>query len=227
MSKTKTNSAKLILAAMGPLVLPMGFMDARNHYFVRPRGNITDVFFFDLLHPDRRSFCIYVGVDVPGWLEKVRESLGTQANPALWVSFALEKQRWYSCFDEQTILRSAAAAVADLKIEALPWLQQLSTPSDVAAEYFSSKVACFPRDSKEMHIGAPMLWALYGFMLLECGDTTKAADWLRSAYTQLTAPMFTDGRKFSGSPFQGGKAMQRSADDRKLAHLIEVAGYAP
>jgi hypothetical protein len=221
--KRKRSASNSVVAALGPAVRKFGFAHVGDHYFSRARGALSDVFFFDLLHPDKRQFCIYVGIDVPGWLNNLRD-WGKSANrPSLWVSSS-RGQHWYSCFDEQALQKSVLDVVADLEAEALPWFHKCETPSDVAAAYFQKEIAT-PFPFQDEHIGAPLRWAIYGFMLLECQKAQEAETWLRAAHSRLIAPHHTDGRMFSSKPFPKSRPMAPRPDDLNLARLIEQAGY--
>src|SRR2546422_25993 len=119
--RTYKQVEKWILKTLQPLSAAMGFHHQAQSYFVRARERLVEVFFFDVLRPDMRSFCIYYGVDAPFLLRRVREQVGVStARPSPCVGAYLKRQKWYSSWDAETTERSVASAFTDFKAEALP-----------------------------------------------------------------------------------------------------------
>ena len=221
------SASKWILANLTPRVRPDGFEFLKPCYFVRSRGPLLDAFFFNVLRPDSRSFCICYGLDAPELLLTFSQRVAPAADaPRLWVSSYLMQQRWYSCWDQQKTEASVGVAVSDLRNEALPWFGRFKKVRDLVDCYYDREIAPDPHLDGEPHPGSPRRWAQYGFMLLECGSADEARTWLRSAYDYLQRPLFTDGSRFSFAKFPRSRAMKSTSTDLAVAEMIKEAGYA-
>jgi hypothetical protein len=224
-SHSSTTVAKWIHKGLTPLAKSLGFVHHSGSHFVRRRDPLLDVFFFDILRPDLRAFCIYYGVDAPELLQALDERLGLSiGRPSLRINEALKQQHWYSCWDEQTCLRSAENCASDFNAEAIPWFEKFSTNDDLIKAYFRKEMANSFDQHDVRSPGAAMRWAIYGFMLLNAGRKNEAKGWLQRAYADFQRPLFTDGRKFSIVQFSGSRKAKRADIELKIADLIQRTG---
>ncbi|EKK01553.1 hypothetical protein RBSH_03114 [Rhodopirellula baltica SH28] len=115
---------RAIVRVLSDGVAPHGFSQHRTTiYFLRDRGPIRDIFFFQKM----RSNAIAIAYGVTSSAEDADESPGIPN--ARW----LNNQEFYRCKYVDHVANSIGRAIADFESEALPWFAQFATEADLPA----------------------------------------------------------------------------------------------
>jgi hypothetical protein len=117
-----TNVKHAILRVLAAGVAPHGFTQFRTTtYFIRDRGPIRDLFFFQKM----RSNAVTIAYGVT--LAPSDDDWSPGIPNARW----LRDQEYYRCKYVEHVDRSIARAVADFESEALPWFDHFQTKADL------------------------------------------------------------------------------------------------
>jgi len=156
----------------------LGFRYLTGDIFVRERGELSDVFFFQQTRGNNQYYITY-GTDCLKLLPSLRDNsifkLGGE--PRLLITNGrLEKSRTYGCKYEEHIANSSRKVAEALKTEAEPWFSKFNIPNDAIEQYRVSEVQ-LNSPSEELPLGKIICWCQYGLMLVESGDES-GHDWL-------------------------------------------------
>lgn len=179
---------RLIQKNLSSSVKAMGFIHHSGEYFVRNRGKLQDIFFFQQTRNNNKFYITY-GIDCPELLPELRNNslLSLDGRPQIIISnFRLEDGHAYNCFQEDYIEKSALKVASALSTEAENWFSQFSTAEDIIEHYMVTEVG-IDSPSTELPPGKILRWCNYGLMLNDIGDV-RGQNWLRpvlSAYKSI------------------------------------------
>jgi hypothetical protein len=174
---------KLLQQSIASAVGPLRFNHHSGEYFVRDRGELTDVFFFQQTR-NNNQFYISYGIDCPKLLSSTRGNitLAIPDMPKLLISNGrLENNHSYGCKHEDHIENSAAKVASALSQEANPWLNQFETAEDLIENYRSTQIG-LNSPSSNVPQNEELRWLIYGLMLHDINDN-KSFSWLQPVLT--------------------------------------------
>ena len=171
-----------------------GFIHHSGEYFVRNRGELQDVFFFQQSRSNNK-FYISCGIDCsrlrPGLQNNNVLVPGNKPvsddKPRLLISYGptgrLNTVTSFFCKHEDHIEKSALKVASTLSGEVESWFRRFSTAEDLTEQY---RVAEVRIDSPGSEPSPPEIlrWCIYGLMLDNIGDE-RGQSWLQpvlSAY---------------------------------------------
>lgn len=187
---------KLLQEKLSQTCLPQGFKHYSGEYFVRDRGDIQDVFFFQQTRGNGQYYIAY-GIDCPQLLSPLRNNdvLKLGNLPRLLIDNGrLEDGRAYGCKYEDHIDSSAVKVAAALEIEAEAWFSRYNTINEVIEQYRALNIGS-ESPSENVPPGKIIRWCQYGLMLLEVGNAT-GHQWLKPVLaTYKSRPKATEQDK--------------------------------
>ncbi len=159
--------------------MPHGFKHYSGEYFIRDRGSLQDVFFFQLTRGNGQYYITY-GIDCPSLLASLRnnEVLKLGNMPRLLIDNGrLEDGQTYGCKHKEHIDSSSFKAATALEGEAESWFSRFTTINEIIEQYRISNIAS-EVPSVDVPPGKIIRWCLYGLMLLEVGNEA-GHNWLK------------------------------------------------
>ena len=176
---------RLIEKWLGESCESLYFKYSGSDYFIRNRENLQDVFFYQQSRT-KGQFYITYGIDCPKILNDLRgnEPLCLPETPKLLItkdfSGRLNQGIPYVCKHEDHIEKSALKVCEDLKTEAIPWFESHLSETDVVESYRKSEIRLL-EPSQDIPPGKILRWTMYGLLLHDIGEPSKASVWLERA----------------------------------------------
>lgn len=178
---------KLLQEKLSEASSSLGFTHLIKEYFVRDRGNLRDVFFFQQTRNNTQYYVAY-GLDCPSLLPFLRNNgvLVTENLPRLLIDNGrLENSQTYGCKYEEHIESSVLKVVAALLKEGEPWFSCFQSTKDVIEQYRKSNIG-LRSPSRDVPAGKIIRWCQYGLMLLEDGNEA-GRKWLKPVLASYKA----------------------------------------
>ena len=173
---------RLLDKILGEACAHLGFEHHSSNYFIRNRGTLQDVFFYQQTRTNGEYYITY-GIDCPNLLLDFRASdvLFPSKRPRLMitpVAGRLENGRSYGCKYEEHITSSSKKVANALSNEAVLWWESFSTEIEVIEHYRNQEVR-LSEPSDEIPPGGIVRWTVYGLSLHDSGNQDQAEIWLR------------------------------------------------
>ncbi len=216
--------AKATRRLLPPLVAPHGYADDGRGLFVRDRGQWLEAFALQQTQYGDGSFCINMGIVVPGtaarWLNP--ESTGFDLGFRLSERGVDQGDAWLPAAD-RVQLDASLGTLASWLPGVDPWFAQFRTMADIAREYLERRPALKPPGENGWM--ATLTVANYGFLLAEAGDVQAARTWLREAERLMSLPMYT-AKGWAGvmhEKVKGARLMKPTPDEIRQLEAVRAS----
>ncbi len=215
---------RLVERLVGQNASTLNFIHYKRLCFVRPRNQWKDVFFLDLLRPTKDAFKVVVGIHVPARAKRM-EILNHDNIPWPEVSRSLgildyKQETWYEFTDADSLKDAIDRMWLDFKTQAEPWLNNFNTIQDIANGYFEGHIAENLLEGMKRN-PSPMSWTIYGYLLIEAGNTATGREWLAKASRELDKPIFWKGSQRFYEKVPGSRETPRSKDEQGLIQILD------